>query len=589
MWITPELEQYVETFCVNPDQGAPLGFADYEYLLVPLSDESPRVVIQKAAQVGATVLAILRALYQVDARQAHSMYLFPTHRSAARFSRGRFSVMLERSDHLRGLFREVKNAGHMRAGVANFYCHGARSRTELMSTPVGYLTLDERDELYLGNPTGRQPWSAVELARQRLSGQRDGRELNLSTPTIPGHGIAAEFAQSDQHHYHLLCPHCERLVLPSWPEAIDCGLRIADCGLKDTDCGLRISGCGLEDKGVIARDHSIADGLPQSAIRNPKSAMFRCPACRRPWTDDQRREAIRAGKWIPLQPGRALRGYHLSQLTSPAASAGRIMSQWLACQDNPAAKQVFYNAVLGLPYLAEGMRLERRFVAEAIARGGYPMAASSQGSVMGVDVGPTWCHVVIAEYPPVVPPSQGGTKPVLPSQWGTEAPALRLVWIGKAYDWPQVGELIRRYRVQSYVIDAMPETHLVRNLLRDWPLGFMCYYQAAQAGGSLHLDAETRTLKAPRTESLDAMYLRWRTGNVAAPSDLPLEFVEQLTALVRVVRVRRDGQACAEYVEGGGPDHYAHAMNYCELAALLRGKPLRFEVTLPGETGAVAW
>ena len=34
----------------------------------------------------------------------------------------------------------------MRAGRANFYCHGARSRVELMSTPVQYLTLDERDE-----------------------------------------------------------------------------------------------------------------------------------------------------------------------------------------------------------------------------------------------------------------------------------------------------------------------------------------------------------------------------------------------------------------------------------------------------------
>lgn len=529
------IASYVESVCVNPDQGRPLAFEDYEFLGIPLGDRSSLIVVQKAAQVGVTVTAILRALWFIDAKQLQTMYLFPTHRSAHRFSRGRFSVLLEQSPYLGALFREVRAAGHRRAGNVNFYCHGARSRTELMSTPVQYLTLDERDELYGGST--RQPWSAVDLARQRLSGQRDAWELHVSTPTIPGHGIAAEFAQSDQNHYHVTCPHCSRWVQPIWPDAVE----FAAHSLQFTEHASDLLSANCE--------------LP--------TANFCCPLCRHRWSDAERRDALRHGRWMARYPGRAVRGYHLSQLLSPAATAPRLVALWLACQSHPPAKQVFYNSVLGLP-LAEGARLDRRFIDDAIARGGYAMAASSQGSVMGIDVGPTWFHIVIAE---------------------PAGDFLRIVWAGKVHEWKQLPELIQRYQVRGYVIDAMPETHQVRELVRAYPQGAMCYYRGPASTPAI--DVAGSVIRVPRTESLDAMYLRWRLGKVAAPEDVPAEFIEQLTTPVRIIRIGRDAQPYAEYLDSGGPDHYAHAMNYCELALLLHGPPLRFEITPPGRDGEV--
>ena len=391
-----------------------------------------------------------------------------------------------------------------------------------MSTPVRCLTLDERDELYQGDPLGKQPWSAVELARQRLNGQTESFELNLSTPTIPGHGINAEFERSDQHHFHLFCPHCRRHVVPAWPESV------GDGGLGEIE----------------------------------KPAAFLCPGCRTPWTADERRVAVRDGIWIARYPERSLRGYHLTQMTAPAADPGRILRQWRASENSGSARQVFFNAVLGLPYLAEGARLERRFLDEAILRGGYPMAKSSQGGIMGIDVGPTWLHTIVAE----VVAQAGGDE-------------LRIVWAGKLPDWEELSRAMRRFRVQSYVIDAMPETHQVRNLLGRFPCGYMCYYRV---GGAGQVDAVNRIIHTPRTESLDAMYQRWRNGKIAAPANLPVEFADQMTALARVLRIGGDGQARADYQEAGGPDHFAHAMNYCELALKLHAAPARFEVTLPG-------
>jgi hypothetical protein len=529
------IHDYASNLLVNPDRGAPLRFEGYEFLRQPLEDRSPRVVIQKAAQVGATMLATIRALWFVDVRRAHAMYLFPTHRGAHRFSRGRFKVLLERSPYFRGKFRNVRASNHLRAGVANFYCHGARSRTELMSTPVQYLTIDERDEMYLGRPDGPQPWSAVDLARQRLSGQPQAWELNVSTPTIPDHGIAAEFAASDQHHFHPRCPHCGQHARLTWPDAI-----------------------------LVQGSAMLREPVPVTLDTAAASCTFCCPRCRRPWSEEDRRTAIREGRWVAEQPARLLRGYHFSQLLSPAQSAAGLLRQWHDAQGKPASLQVFHNAVLGLPYVAQGARLDPQWLEEAQERGSYRMAAASQGSVMGVDIGPSWFHAVIAE-------------PV--------GEMLRLVWVGLVRDWRQLGELVQRFRVKAYVLDAMPETHPARDFLRTHAGGCLCWY--TRAGRAVAVDADNRTIHAPRTDTLDAMFLRWRLGKVLAPRDLPPDFVAQLTAPVRVVRTNRIGEPIAEYI-AAAPDHYAHAMNYCELALGLWAKPVRFEIVAPPR-GRVAW
>ena len=45
---------------VNPDTGQPYSLVGFEYLADIFDDLVPRVVIQKGAQVGATVMAMLR-------------------------------------------------------------------------------------------------------------------------------------------------------------------------------------------------------------------------------------------------------------------------------------------------------------------------------------------------------------------------------------------------------------------------------------------------------------------------------------------------------------------------------------------------
>ncbi len=503
------ISEYALRHGVNPDTGKPYSFAGYEYLTGVMNCSSPRIVIMKAAQVGATVMAMLRTMWFLQYHQKSSMYLFPTHRSAARFRQGRFSVMVQRSPFFKGIVKPTGAPGQLRVGTAQFYCHGARSRVELMSVPVAYLTLDERDELYRAAGLENTPWSAVDLARQRLAGQAESWEVSLSTPTIPGYGIAAEYAKSHQRLFVVHCPLCDKPVSLAWPDAI----------------------IGI-------------DGVPQRA-------QFGCPQCRRPWTKDARRQVIEHGSWTGSTVEGHATGFHLSQILSPVVPARRLVQQWQDAQGDPSALQIFHNAVLGLPYLAEGARLTQENIESAITRSeGKLMASSGEHTAAGIDVGPRFLHVVITKA------VQG---------------MCQIIWAGVVISWDELRKLLNTYSVVSYVIDAQPETHEARRLVHERTGGWMCYYRSDMQAQPVY-DGAQHILRVPRSESLDSLYRAWNTGKVIAPINLPNDFHDQLQSPARVVRQDRRSMPRVDYLESSGPDHYAHAMNYSLLALGLLGK-----------------
>ena len=61
------------------------------------------------------------------------------------------------------------------------------------------------------------------------------------------------------------------------------------------------------------------------------------------------------------------------------------------------------------------------------------------------------------------------------------------------------------------------------------------------------------------------MYSRFRKGTIKIPKDTTLEFKEHMKNLVKVYKKDADGNPTASY-EKVGDDHYAHAMNYAEIA-----------------------
>jgi hypothetical protein len=58
---------------------------------------------------------------------------------------------------------------------------------------------------------------------------------------------------------------------------------------------------------------------------------------------------------------------------------------------------------------------------------------------------------------------------------------------------------------------------------------------------------------------------RFHSDRIALPADLSLEFRDHIKALVRTYEKDTQGNPKAIYLSTG-PDHFAHALNYAELA-----------------------
>ena len=103
-------------------------------------------------------------------------------------------------------------------------------------------------------------------------------------------------------------------------------------------------------------------------------------------------------------------------------------------------------------------------------------------------------------------------------------------------------------------------------------------YSRHEPGHQYDRDAEPHPLiRANRTEALDAAFKRFHDELADLPRDAHQlgakvregigEYFRELLAPQRTIERDARGRDVARWVEGGKPDHYAHAEAYCQLAS----------------------
>ena len=81
--------------------GRPFSFENHEYLHGPYSDQAASITIRKGAQLGATELAISKALYVATTIGGRTIYYLPTEAAGRQLSRDRFDPAIKQSPFLR--------------------------------------------------------------------------------------------------------------------------------------------------------------------------------------------------------------------------------------------------------------------------------------------------------------------------------------------------------------------------------------------------------------------------------------------------------------------------------------------------------
>lgn len=473
----------------------------------------------KSAQMGLTEVAINVAFYTVDVLKRDVLYVLPTAVNASDFSKSRFNTALLYSDYLKSLFTDTNTVGLKQAGGVNLYIRGSRGDSNLKSIPVSVLVLDEADEM---------DQRAIWLALERLSGQVHKSVWALSTPTVPKYGIHKLFVQGTQEHYIFKCPLCGRRTEFVWPDCIQiCGESITDPDIKRSY--LKCKEC----KGRL--EHKDKPFYLGEGARWERTAQCE---------DDHR-------------------SFYINQLYSYTVSPSDLVLAYFRGLGDEAAFVEFNNSKLGLPFIPDGGQVTDSEIDNAIRTytkgAARPKLGGERLIVMGVDQG-KWNHVVVMEYT-----TSGGGLDLNAKAVG------KILWEGKLPGdrFEDLDLMMREWQILACVIDADPQINDARRFARRFPgYVYLCRYRRGVTGKEVQIteeDGSAPIITVDRTNWLDATMGRFHSNRIELPADLSLEYRDHIKALVRTYEKDEVGNPKAVYLSTG-PDHFAHATNYAEMA-----------------------
>ena len=480
---------------------------------------------KKSAQMGYSETVLNRTFFKIDVEGVDCMYVLPAATpDASDFSASRFDPAIELSTHLQNLFSNVKNVRHKRAGNANLYVRGSKSRSGLKSAPVGFLVLDEVDEMEQNN---------IPLAFRRQDGQLETEAWAISTPTAPNMGIDKLFQSTTQEHFFFKCPGCSKFTELVYP---DCLVTTAE----------DINDPGIENSTFICKECKVvlAKGSGQQKAKV---------------------EWLKSGVWVPSYSGRDARGFYIHQMYScaKAGSPVEMAKAQIKAQYNPAEETELYNSRLGLAFAPDGAKLTDALI-EGV-RGEYkrgPRNSPNRLITMGVDVG-KWIHYWIDEWK---------VPDVIKSDLNVESHA-RCIEANKVRNFEELDKLMYDYKINFAVLDINPEKRkAIEFSNRFWGFVKVCYYVRGIVGKSINAPKEQnefheQAITVDRTAWLDMSFSRFKAKSIELPIDLPLEAKMHLKALVRVYEKDQDGNPIGKYIkDANDEDHYAHARVYSEIA-----------------------
>lgn len=278
-----------------------------------------RITLMTSAQVGKSTVIENVIGYFIHHDPCPILHVSPTLESMKMFSKERLAPMIRDTPALQGLVKDPRSrdsgntlnsktfpGGHI-AMV------GSNAPSGLASRPIRILVADEVDRFEASAGSEGDPLS---LAVKRTTTFWNRVILFVSTPGNKGESrIEPEFMRGDQRYFHVPCAHCGEEQVLAWSQV------------------------------------RWSDG-------NPDTAFYECEHNGCVWSDQDRRLAIRQGRWVASQPFNGNVSYHLSQLYSPFAPLSDGVRDFLAAKDNPELLKTWTNTFLGETWEEKGARLE---------------------------------------------------------------------------------------------------------------------------------------------------------------------------------------------------------------------------------------
>lgn len=323
--ITPELLErltptawIVANGFVNENQ-QPIEFTKHRFLIEPFDDMHPDIVVKKSAQIGFSVLAILKSFWLAKEKKINTIYVLPTQDIVKSFVQPKIDPLIASNP---GIAKLVSKDSVTLKQIGTRFIHykGSSSQREAISTTADLLVIDEYDRCI--------DMSVLNTYDSRLQASDYAWRWRFSNPSAVGFGVDLLYEQSDQRHWFVRCRQCNHY----W---------YIDFEKGDSN-------------------HYV----------DPVRQVYACGKCDGELSDADRQN----GAWVAKYPGRPRHGYWFSQMMAPWVSAKRILEQ-----KEESSTEFFYNFVLGKAYTPSDLVVNRETILRACSPGIIPKTAVAIG------------------------------------------------------------------------------------------------------------------------------------------------------------------------------------------------------------------
>lgn len=498
-------------------KGRKWSFFEHEFQLDIAGDPAQEGCVKKCSQIGLTELAVRMALAWLAISDGRSLiYVLPTSKFAAKFSKSRIDPIISSSPKLKELMVTAADSSDLkRIGDSFLYINGAADATQAISVPAEGLFTDERD---FCNP------AVLSIYDSRSRHARDEKyQRRWSTPTLDGYGIDEDYSLSSQKRYLVKCRHCETWVCPDF---------VRDVVIPGYDNDFMT----FDKQDVTNAEFHIDD------------AYIACHNCRRPLdsslADPSRRE------WVAQYPDRSYVGWwvHPFDLISHNQTA-----ELLKQRKKYSRMQDYMNFVLGCAHTSANARINQEVLRQMTS---LLEQESGSATCIGIDVGKT-CHLLVGR------------------KMKGQLAILRMIRIRISSErslFDQIKEVCRQYQAACICIDAGPDFSLVRDMKAEFGAKlFPVVYVSDQPKIPNYFEISTQektkdTISAQRTKGFDSLVEEFNLGHISLPRSAEMEeFKAHLKGMKRIEHEDKDGNIVATWVKDG-EDHYFHSLFYLMLA-----------------------
>lgn len=483
----------------------PLEFVRHKFLIDIMADMHPDIVWMKSAQVGLSVASILKVIWLAKYMKMNVIYVLPTNNVVKDFVIPKVDSLISSNPAISAIVSK-DSVSLKQVGDRFIYYRGAFSEREAISLSADALIIDELDRC--------TDLGVLQTYDSRLQASDYGWRWRFSNPSIPGFGVHELYEKSTQHHWFVRCHHCGHRMFMHY------------------------------DQDQYYKSHYV----------NEELRTYACGKCDKALSDEDRTN----GEWIAKYKNRPRKGYWISQLMAPWVKPDYIIEK--KYENNP---EFFYNFVLGLPYQAADMMLDRQIILNACST---PLIEYDD-MVMGTDVG-LRKHYVLGN-------SNGVIK------------------YGDAMDWETLEAMFIANNCRVWVIDANPDQTVPRKLAKKYPgkVFINFYIQDKKNMGIIRwLDGDSRgVVHADRTKIIDHVVMEIQNKDIKfriPPHDMD-EFIYHATNTYRVTETSDYGMSKSSWkVKEGKPDHLLHALVYWRIALskTMQGSGMIITPNAPGKT-----